>query len=194
MFKPEHKQFATWWMGAWSVACIVVTAFTVITFCLDTSRFRYPERSIVFLSICYNLYAWGYVLRLIFGPEESSCQRLKNDTRFLIVGGLDNPKCVIVFMILYYFGTASAIWWVVLTFTWFLAAAHKWGQEAIAAVSSYFHLAAWGVPALLTIAVLITHQVDASELTGLCFVGQHNSRALLGKCIYGNRISEGVVL
>jgi hypothetical protein len=34
-------------------------------------------------------------------------------------------------MTLYFFGMASSVWWVVLTFTWLLAAGFKWGAEAI---------------------------------------------------------------
>ncbi len=49
---------------------------------------------------------------------------------------------------------ASSIWWVVLTLTWFLAAGLKWGHEAIESNSQYFHLAAWAVPTIKTIAIL----------------------------------------
>ena len=39
--------------------------------------------------------------------------------------------CAIVFLLIYYFGMASCVWWVILTVTWFLAAGLKWGNEAI---------------------------------------------------------------
>ncbi|VDD94443.1 unnamed protein product [Enterobius vermicularis] len=62
----------------------------------------------------------------------------------------------------------------------YLSAARKWVQEGIDACSSYLHLIAWALPALLTIAVFVTHKVDASELTGICSVGNANPWALLG--------------
>lgn len=181
MFSHENKTFAELWMCSWALVCYLVTLFTVVTFCLDRSRFRYPERPIIFLSFCYNLYAFGYLLRYFMKAENVKCQKIKDDKSVLISGGLDNSSCVIVFMVLYYFANACAIWWVVLSFTWFLAAARKWGQEAIANISQFFHLVSWGLPALMTIAVMVTHSVDASELTGLCYVGQQNSTALLGR-------------
>ncbi|KAF6769663.1 hypothetical protein AHF37_12352, partial [Paragonimus kellicotti] len=44
-------------------------------------------------------------------------------------------SCAAVFLLTYYFGIASAVWWVVLTLTWFLAAGLKWGSEAISKYS-----------------------------------------------------------
>lgn len=48
----------------------------------------------------------------------------------------------------------------VLTLTWFLAAGLKWGHEAIEANSHYFHLAAWGVPGVMTISILALGKVE----------------------------------
>ncbi|NWW47864.1 FZD8 protein, partial [Pedionomus torquatus] len=45
--------------------------------------------------------------------------------------------CTVVFLLVYFFGMASSIWWVILSLTWFLAAGMKWGNEAIA---GYAHL------------------------------------------------------
>ncbi|XP_075296625.1 LOW QUALITY PROTEIN: frizzled-9 [Opisthocomus hoazin] len=53
----EDKDFAFIWMAVWSTLCFVSTAFTVLTFLLDPHRFQYPERPIIFLSMCYNVYS-----------------------------------------------------------------------------------------------------------------------------------------
>jgi len=45
--------------------------------------------------------------------------------------GAKNGLCSVVFAVLYFFGMAASIWWVVLALTWFLAAGLKWGHEAI---------------------------------------------------------------
>lgn len=70
--------------------------------------------------------------------------------------------------------------WVILTLTWFLAAGLKWGHEAIEMHSSYFHIAAWAIPAVKTIVILIMRLVDADDLTGLCYVGSQQQEALIG--------------
>lgn len=41
----------------------------------------------------------------------------------------------------------------------YLSAARKWVPEGIDAWSSYLHLVAWALPAILTIAVLTAHKV-----------------------------------
>ena len=53
-----------------------------------------------------------------------------------------------------------------LTVTWFLAAGLRWSHERIQQKSTYFHLLAWGLPALKTAAILVLQAVDADELTG----------------------------
>uniref|UniRef100_A0A8C1VJN7 Frizzled class receptor 9a n=1 Tax=Cyprinus carpio TaxID=7962 RepID=A0A8C1VJN7_CYPCA len=153
--------------------------FTVLTFLLDPQRFQYPERPIIFLSMCYNVYSVAFIIRSVAGAENIACDR-ENGELYIIREGLESTGCTIVFLILYYFGMASSIWWVILTLTWFLAAGRKWGHEAIEAHSSYFHMGAWGIPAVKTIVILTMRKVAGDELTGLCYVGSMDSNALTG--------------
>ncbi|KAA0716498.1 Frizzled-9 [Triplophysa tibetana] len=175
----QDKDFAFIWMVVWSTICFVSTAFTVLTFLLDPQRFQYPERPIIFLSMCYNVYSVAFIIRSVSGAENIACDR-ENGELYIIQEGLESTGCTIVFLILYYFGMASSIWWVILTLTWFLAAGRKWGHEAIEAHSSYFHMAAWGVPAVKTIVILTMRKVAGDELTGLCYVGSMDTNALTG--------------
>lgn len=175
----EDKAFTFIWMAVWSTLCFISTAFTVLTFLLDPQRFQYPERPIIFLSMCYNVYSVAFIIRSVAGAESIACD-LENGELYIIQEGLESTGCTIVFLILYYFGMASSLWWVVLTLTWFLAAGKKWGHEAIEAHSSYFHMAAWGIPAMKTIVILTMRKVAGDELTGLCYVGSMDVGALTG--------------
>ena len=180
-FTIEDKRFADVWMAIWAGVCFLSTLFTVFTFLIDSQRFRYPERPIIFLSMCYNIYSIAYIVRLIAGRDDIACDmESQSGKSILIQEGLENTDCAIVFLLLYFFGTASSLWWVVLTFTWFLSAGLKWGHEAIQLHSSYFHLAAWAVPAIKTIVILVMRDVDADELTGVCYVGNQNTTTLMG--------------
>ncbi|GFR97729.1 frizzled-9-like [Elysia marginata] len=179
LFRHEDKNFAGMWMLVWASICCFSTLLTVATFSVDTSRFKYPERPIIFLSACYLVQSVAYIMRAIVGPEAVSCDAAPDGRTFLIQEGLDSTWCIVIFLLLYFFGMASAVWWVVLTVTWFLAAGRKWGGEAIEALSSYFHLAAWAVPAVKTIVILTLRRVDGDELTGLCYVGNQNPNALM---------------
>lgn len=173
------KQFSLVWMAIWSILCFVSSAFTVLTFLIDPQRFKYPERPIIFLSMSYCVYSVGYLIRLFVGADRIACDR-DNGVQYIIQEGLESTGCTIVFLILYYFGMASSLWWVILTLTWFLAAGKKWGHEAIEANSSYFHLAAWAIPAIKTIMILVMRKVAGDELTGVCYVGSMDVKALTG--------------
>lgn len=194
MFFSENKrQFSRVWVGTWSIMCAVSCLFTVCTFLIDTDRFRYPERPIIFLSLCYLMVALAYVIGFLAG-DSIACRdpfpsKHGTITVHTITQGTKYEFCTILFMVLYFFTMASSVWWVVLTLTWFLAAGLKWGHEAIEANSQYFHLAAWAIPAIKTIAILAMGKVDGDVLSGVCYVGIWNIEALrvfilIPLCVY----------
>ncbi|KAG7311601.1 hypothetical protein JYU34_002649 [Plutella xylostella] len=195
-FTEKERKFARLWTGIWATVCTCSCLFIVLTFLIDTDRFRYPERPIIFLSFCYLMVAAAYVMGWSSG-DSISCQgpfpstvggtRLPNIS--VITQGTKHEPCTILFMIVYFFSMASSIWWVILTLTWFLAAGLKWGHEAIEANSQYFHLAAWAVPAIKTISILAMGKVDGDVLSGVCYVGLWNPEAMRGfvlapLCVY----------
>lgn len=179
-FTPSNRQFVETWVTIWSVLCFISTAFTVLTFAIDTARFKYPERPIIFLSFCYNLYSIAFIVRAIAGTENIICDKANHHVIAVGLNIADHAGCSVVFLMLYYFGMASALWWVMLTFAWFLAAGLKWGQEAIEAKATYFHIVAWTVPAVQTIIALIMRKVDTDELAGICYVGNSDQQNLGG--------------
>jgi frizzled protein 1/7 len=181
-FNEHERHFAKLWIGVWSSICLASTLFTVLTFFVDMTRFRYPERPIIFLSGCYFMVALAYVIGFSLDKEAAACNRFKNSPELALITtqGTKKEWCTILFMMMYFFSMASSIWWVILTLTWFLAAGMKWGHEAIEANSQYFHLAAWAVPAIKTIAILAMGQVDGDNLSGICFTGIFDVDALRG--------------
>uniref|UniRef100_A0A915EPI9 Frizzled-4 n=1 Tax=Ditylenchus dipsaci TaxID=166011 RepID=A0A915EPI9_9BILA len=181
MFTRDKKEQAKLWILMWTMLNIVVTLFTVCSFLIDRQRFRFPERSIFYISLCYLCYSLPYLTRAVMDLDQTACSQLPTGQKFLVHSGQhNNYVCVLSFLFNYYFSMAGALWWLMLTFTWYLSAARKWVQEEIEKRSSQLHLFAWGIPALLAISVLITHKVDASELTGICSVGNSDPYTLLG--------------
>lgn len=178
-FSTNEKTFAQFWIGLWSVLCVISTSMTVLTFFIDMQRFQYPERPIIFLSGCYLMVSIGYIIRLIMGSEAVACEDYDNQkiVRYMTTGP---PACTFVFLLIYFFGMASSLWWVILAFTWFLSAGLKWGQEAISSYSQYFHLAAWLIPSVKAIAVLAMTSVDGDPIAGVCYVGNQNINNLRG--------------
>ncbi|CAF5053493.1 unnamed protein product, partial [Rotaria sp. Silwood1] len=157
LFTTEQVYYVRHYVGILAILCLLSTLFTIMTYSIDLLRYRYPERPILYLSICYFILACAYVggfvdyfygSNIVCNTEDLS---YTGQTRFL-VQGTHNKLCVLTFLLIYYFGMASMIWWVILTLTWFLAAGLKWGHEAIESQSVYFHLASWGIPACLSTA------------------------------------------
>ncbi|XP_028170140.1 frizzled-2 [Ostrinia nubilalis] len=172
-YSREEKHFAAVWVALWSGLCAASTLMTLTTFLIDSQRFKYPERPIVYLSACYFMVALGYLARLALGHDEVAC-----DGALLKTSASGPSACTLVFILVYFFGMASSIWWVVLSFAWFLAAGLKWGNEAIAGHAQYYHLAAWLVPAAKTVAVLLAGAVDGDPVAGICYVGNSSPENL----------------
>lgn len=172
-FNDNERKFSRVWVGTWAILCSASCLFTVCTFLIDTDRFRYPERPIIFLSLCYLMVALAYAVGFISGDSISCREPFTSQKGFQTVStvtqGTKYELCAILFMVLYFFSMASSIWWVVLTLTWFLAAGLKWGHEAIEANSQYFHTAAWAVPAVKTITILAMGKVEG-KFVYYCFL------------------------
>lgn len=158
-WSPEQTRTARSWVAAWSALCAASCLFACCTFAVDTRRFPYPERPVVYLSLCHLIVAAAHLVGCLAG-DGVAC----TGHGLIARGARHDPRCAALFVATYFFGTASAVWWIVLSLTWFLAAGLKWGHEAIGANSRYFHLAAWTVPAVQTAAAL-----GLGEIEGKCF-------------------------
>lgn len=179
-----------YWVASWAAVCCASCLFTVLTFLIDPSRFRYPERPIVFLAICYFIVGCAYVAGLGAGdsvacrdpfPPPVRVGRLQMLPTITQVGGtvrllwmmINNvlsfvspqglrqvTSCTVLFMALYFCCMAAFAWWACLALAWFLAAGLKWGHEAIENRSHLFHLISWAIPALQTVCVLALGKVE----------------------------------
>ncbi|KAH8261265.1 hypothetical protein KR044_006076 [Drosophila immigrans] len=198
MFFPERERTVLrYWVGSWAAVCVASCLFTVLTFLIDSSRFRYPERAIVFLAVCYLVVGCAYVAGLGAGDSVSCREPFPPPVKLgrlqmmstITQGHRQTTACTVLFMALYFCCMAAFAWWSCLAFAWFLAAGLKWGHEAIENKSHLFHLVAWAVPALQTISVLALAKVEGDILSGVCFVGQLDTHSLgafliLPLCIY----------
>ncbi|XP_061547918.1 frizzled-5 [Phycodurus eques] len=180
-FSEDERTFSALWVALWALLCLMSTLATVATFLLDVQRFQYPERPIIFLAACYLFVSSGYIIRLVAGHERVACTPPGGADPSHILYDTGGPAlCTAVFLLVYFFGMASSIWWVVLSFTWFLAAGMKWGSEAIAGYCHYFHLAAWLLPSVKTVLVLALGAVDGDPVAGICYVGNQSLENLRG--------------
>ena len=175
-FTNSSKDFAKGWIATWATFCFVSTLITLLTFLIDRSRFGYPWRPIVYLALCYNIHSFGYYLSLLIGSDTVICP---NDSivRTRSSWTWQHTPCVLVFIFLYSSMMAFTLWWLVLTFNWFLATALKWSNEATARLAPFYHALAWSFPLLMTIILLSTRLPAADELTGTCFIVRDDTDA-----------------
>ncbi|MFT7816193.1 frizzled-6 isoform X1 [Arapaima gigas] len=177
-FKPHEVEFAKNFIGVSSIICLCATLFTFLTFLIDVKRFRYPERPIIFYSVCYSFVSLIYFVGFLLGNRASCRQAGGHESMDTVVQGSQNKGCTLLFMLLYFFSTAGTIWWVILTITWFLAAGPKWSCEAIEKKAVWFHSVAWGLPGVLTVMLLALNKVEGDNISGVCFVGLYDLDAL----------------
>lgn len=185
-FSHAEQQEAVQVIVVFAFTCFACTLFTVATCILDSERFKYPERSIIFICGCYLMVSLGFITRWWVGHESIAC-----DGRLIRYPGTGPgpTHCLAVFLLIFFFSMAACVWWVILCFTWFLSAGLKWGNEAISGYSQYFHLLAFLVPTAKSLVILAMGAVDGDAFTGICSVGNldlENLRrfVLLPLCAY----------
>ncbi|CAI4230116.1 unnamed protein product [Auanema sp. JU1783] len=179
MFNSEKKAAAKSWMIMWGTVDLSISLLTFFTFLIDRKRFRYPQRCICYMALCYLMHSIPHVFPYFWSYAQRACDKLVNGHTFLVFSGIENTNCLMSFILTFYFGTASTFWWLMFAFTWYLSAGRKWVPEGVDACASYLHFVAWGASAVLTIIVLVLRRVDASELSGLCGVGLLHPSSLL---------------
>lgn len=175
-FDADQIAFSRAWVGGWAIICLVSCTFTISSFLVNMRRFRYPERPVIFISMCYWFIGLTYLLGLVLG-DHIPCDKPLEPPNFMtgqqmastITQGVGKEVCTIAFMSLYFFMMAASIWWVVLTITWFLAAGLKWSHEALENNSAWFHVAAWAIPAVKTIVILATENIEGCYINH-CFI------------------------
>lgn len=184
LLEANERHLIRIWTGTWAIFCVISSAFTIITYQIEPDRFRFPEKSIIFLSWCYLAIGLVFIYGFFFGESVACNEPFPSDVSNLqmartITQGNRKEKCTLSFMVLFFFTISNAIWWVVLTATWFMIAALKWANDPVEANSHCFHLLSWATSAILTIIVLALDRIEGDFLTGVCFIGIWNPTYLV---------------
>lgn len=114
LFTAADKKITEIWLSASAAVCFLCSVLAILMLLIDSSgpRFRYPERPMAFLTICYVFISIGWGIRAIAGRTAVSCvpDLVYTARQLLAQDGLRNTKCAIMFILLHYFGNAGAIW------------------------------------------------------------------------------------
>ncbi|KAM3959657.1 frizzled-10 [Aphomia sociella] len=174
-YSRTDKRSAEIWTTTMAWLSLLSTSFALLTFCAEPSRFRYPERPVVWTAACHAVVALSYVARSWLGARPVSCAG-----GTLAVDGLASPTCVAFFSLTYYFTLAADAWFANACVAWYLTAASEWSSEALERAAAYLHAVAWGWAGAWTAAALALRRVAADELTGTCGVAPAAAAALVG--------------
>lgn len=185
LYSSHNKDFTLKWIAGWSIVCFLSSVATVASFMRSTCKSYFHERIILYLAANYTMYSLAFILRLAIGRDGVSCQLdQQHGASILTQDGLDGQfSCTVIFVLIYFFGMSSMVWWTILCLCLYLINGKGRGCGEMDSLKSLFHLAAWGLPALKTIAILVGvpfgPSVDADELTGLCYVGNQRTDTLM---------------
>ena len=156
---------------------LLASLFAIFTFFVDwKGGSSYPARAIFYLNLCFVLVNIGWLAQFVgSGARDDIVCRKDGVARHEEPGSGENLSCVVVFILVYYFSLAGGVWLVVVSYTWHLTL--TWASQPnkvrsmLTKRAPYFHIAAWSLPAVLTITILALNKVSGSYITGICFVG-----------------------
>ncbi|XP_030382238.1 frizzled-3 [Scaptodrosophila lebanonensis] len=151
-----------------SAVCFLLTLFALVTFWAEPTRFGYPERPVLFLCLCYNLFSLCYLERIVFHNQARSMALLEQP---LAAGRLPcamTPPCLASYISTSYLSLCGATWWLIFSLCFYLSSHKKWSSEALEQRSGLFHVLAWVPPLTPPMAALLLERVHPSELTGMC--------------------------
>ena len=152
------------WMVVTAIICLTSMLFCAVTYIIvDTRRFVYYERVVVLMGSCSAVCAVTLLLNVLLSPQTSLC---RSDIDPIPA----SSHCVIVCVILYYYTLSSVSWWLVLNVVWLLTAGLRWSDGDVRRLTTWFHVVAWSVPAVLVVAVLVHKEVELDVVSGLCRV------------------------
>ncbi|KMZ07557.1 frizzled-3 [Drosophila simulans] len=151
-----------------SAVCFVLTLFALVTFWAEPTRFGYPERPVLFLCLCYNLFSVCYLERIVF-HNQARMHDVELQGRLMRPGCLLTPPCLASYITTSYLSLCAASWWLIFALCFYLSSHKKWSSEALEKRSGLFHVLAWVPPLAPPIAALLLEKVRPSELTGMCY-------------------------
>ena len=82
----------------------------------------------------------------------------------------ENQWCAVIFSLIYFPTVASLVWFVILTYTWFVTQRRtdpQCARQVLDKQRSFFHLAAWCLPLVLSVACLTIAKVKHSTFLTL---------------------------
>lgn len=164
MYTSRQKETVEFWTLILSAGCFIFTLMSLVTFWTKTTKFEYPDRPILFMTLCYNLMGLCYLERTILhNPRKELIDLLEFRMDCTITS-----QCLAYYIIKNYLLISATTWWLIFGICWYLSTAKQWSCEALEKKSGLFHVMAWVVPFASPISALLRGNIQKYELTNFC--------------------------
>uniref|UniRef100_A0A182QA81 Frizzled receptor 3 n=1 Tax=Anopheles farauti TaxID=69004 RepID=A0A182QA81_9DIPT len=179
LYSQRQKELVETWTLVLSAVCFIFTLTSLVSFWAKPSKLEYPDRPILFMTLCYNLLGLCYLERTIL----HSPRRVEAAVELMLLdapGGATSPstsrssdcsitsQCLAYYIIKHYLLLSASTWWLIFGLCWYLSTAKQWSCEALERKSGLFHVLAWVVPFAAPIGALLRGHIQRFELTGFC--------------------------
>ncbi|XP_035912815.1 frizzled-3 isoform X2 [Anopheles stephensi] len=187
LYSQRQKELVELWTLVLSAVCFIFTLTSLVSFWAKASKLEYPDRPVLFMTLCYNLLGLCYLERTIL----HSPRRLEAAVEMML---LETPgtgeagsvatgttttsstrsdcsitsQCLAYYILKHYLLLSASTWWLIFGLCWYLSTAKQWSCEALERKSGLFHVLAWVVPFAVPIGALLRGHIQRFELTGFC--------------------------
>lgn len=110
LFEDPDKRLAEVWSSAWGAIGLAASIVALLVVVAAPSGGAVP--SLWPLCLCHAATAFGWGVRALVGRNLVSCGRdlQAPNVSLLLSDGLSNANCTVVFLLMYYFTIAAAVW------------------------------------------------------------------------------------
>lgn len=187
IFTKEEKNFGHGLILGLSISGLIVSFLVFLTLLIDGSLDARTlsdlvRKSSLFLSLSCTGLCGAYLLSRFFSAKDL-CIVSDEDPKILLVAqeGHRNQPCTVIFLFLYFFGTAVVHWFTATLVTWCLSSTKSSHSFfSLPTLSSLTHAYSWGLPAIFTIVAIVSYQVESDEYSSVCLPGgSHNDLSFL---------------
>lgn len=161
----DEKNAADIFHGVVASVCILlgVTVFS-LNGCRPV-RLSTQEKPTLYILLCLVMVSIGYIARLAGGRTLMGCTGDDGDSYVILEGVLEVKGCIAVFILLYYFGLAANLWWLMMVVLWFYSAIKEMKPKKLEGILKRAHFVAWFIPVVPTVIALAMRLIDAGKLT-----------------------------
>lgn len=129
-FSTLQKKIVETFILVFSVLCFIFTLFSLITFWTESTRFQFPERPAIFLTLCYNLLSTSYLFRTFHQKSTAVAQNVDElngfNNEITAIKSEDvvsnqcavDSQCLAYFIIINYLVICASFWFFIFGICW----------------------------------------------------------------------------